>query len=49
MKAIPCSINPAKPLPTMVKQSTKPKATAYPESPRLATQERATTAQPTWP
>jgi hypothetical protein len=34
----------------MVRQSTKPEAAAYPESPRSATQERAsTTAQPTWP
>jgi hypothetical protein len=34
----------------MVRQSTKPEATAYPESPRSATQERASiTAQPTWP
>ena len=34
----------------MVRQSTKPEAAAYPESPRLATQERAsTTAQPKWP
>jgi hypothetical protein len=34
----------------MVRQSTKPEAAAHPESPRSATQERAsTTAQPTWP
>jgi hypothetical protein len=33
----------------MVRQSTKPKAAAHPESPRSATQERASTAQPTWP
>jgi hypothetical protein len=33
----------------MVRQSTKPEAAAHPESPRLATQERATTAQPAWP
>jgi hypothetical protein len=36
----------------MVRQSTEPEpeAAAHPESPRLATQERAsTTAQPTWP
>jgi hypothetical protein len=38
--------------PTMIKQSTKPEpeATAHPESPWSATQERAsTTTQPTWP
>jgi hypothetical protein len=33
----------------MVRQSTKPEAAAHPESPRLATQKRATTTQPTWP
>ena len=33
----------------MVRQSTKPEATAHPESPRSATQERAATAQPAWP
>jgi hypothetical protein len=35
----------------MVRQSTEPepKAATYPESPRSATQERASTAQPTWP
>jgi hypothetical protein len=34
----------------MVRQSTEPEAAAHPESPRSATQERAsTTAQPTWP
>jgi hypothetical protein len=33
----------------MVRQSTKPKAAAHPESPRSATQERAATAQPAWP
>jgi acyl-CoA reductase-like NAD-dependent aldehyde dehydrogenase len=33
----------------MVRQSTKPEAAAYPESPRSATQERAATAQPAWP
>jgi hypothetical protein len=33
----------------MVRQSTKPEAAAYLESPRLATQERASIAQPTWP
>jgi hypothetical protein len=50
VKAILRSINPAKPLPTIVRQSTKPEAAAHPELPRSATQERAsTTAQPTWP
>jgi hypothetical protein len=33
----------------MVRQSTKPKATAHLESPRSATQERASIALPTWP
>jgi hypothetical protein len=33
----------------MVRQSTKPKATAYPESPRSATQEKASIVLPTWP
>jgi hypothetical protein len=33
----------------MVRQSTEPKAAAHPESPRLATQERASIALPTWP
>jgi hypothetical protein len=33
----------------MVRQSTEPEATAHPESPRLATQERASIALPTWP
>jgi hypothetical protein len=33
----------------MVRQSTKPEAAAHPELPRSATQERASTAQPTWP
>ena len=33
----------------MVRQSTKPEAAAHPESPRSATQERASIALPTWP
>jgi hypothetical protein len=33
----------------MVRQSTKPEATAHPESPQSATQERASIALPTWP
>jgi hypothetical protein len=33
----------------MVRQSTKPEAAAYLESPWLATQERASIALPTWP
>jgi hypothetical protein len=33
----------------MVRQSTKPEATAYLESPQSTTQERASIALPTWP
>jgi hypothetical protein len=33
----------------MVRQSTEPEATAHPESPRSATQERASIALSTWP
>jgi hypothetical protein len=33
----------------MIRQSTKPEAAAYLESPWSATQERAATAQPAWP
>ena len=33
----------------MVRQSTEPEAAAHPESPRSATQERASIALPTWP
>jgi hypothetical protein len=33
----------------MARQSIKPKATAYLESPRSATQERASITLPTWP